>query len=436
MADTVKLGTSLLTVVKQINTNFSEVQRDIENIKTSASTNNSALESKIAANTTLINSNKKAVDGEISSLKTGKADKATTLAGYGITDAKIANGVITLGGNTITPLTSHQSLDDYYTKSETYKKSEVDTALANLQKGLVVIVENLPQTGDAGKIYLIKSGSEAQNAYTEYVYTNSAWEKLGEQKLDLSGYLTKTDAANTYLGKTATAVAAAKLSTATAGSATNPVYFANGIPVKTTYTLAKSVPADAKFTDTTYQNATQSAAGLMAAADKTKLDGLHAVAISGSFDDLDDKPTIDASLSATSTNAVQNKAVQAALNLKANLASPAFTGNVTIGGVAAATVNAVATAKSEAIASAKTESDKKDTVKALAIAGDAWKDKAGDSGVYEQSIAANGYYPTGLVYDSNGTSVLVDITKAASADAIVVTSMTKFTGSIVVSTRH
>ena len=34
------------------------------------------------------------------------ASKPTTLAGYGITDAKIANGVITLGGSTITPLTS------------------------------------------------------------------------------------------------------------------------------------------------------------------------------------------------------------------------------------------------------------------------------------------------------------------------------------------
>ena len=37
----------------------------------------------------------------------GKADAATTLAGYGITDAKIENGVITLGSNSITPLTSH-----------------------------------------------------------------------------------------------------------------------------------------------------------------------------------------------------------------------------------------------------------------------------------------------------------------------------------------
>lgn len=34
----------------------------------------------------------------------------TTLGGYGITDAKIDNGTITLGANTITPLTSHQDI--------------------------------------------------------------------------------------------------------------------------------------------------------------------------------------------------------------------------------------------------------------------------------------------------------------------------------------
>lgn len=59
-----------------------------------------------------------------------------------------------------------------------------------------------------------------------------------------------------------------------AGSATNPVYFSNGIPVKTTYTLGASVPSGAKFTDTTYSNATTSSAGLMSATDKTNLDGL------------------------------------------------------------------------------------------------------------------------------------------------------------------
>lgn len=42
-----------------------------------------------------------------------KADKATTLAGYGIADAKITGNTITLGSNTITPLTQHQSLEGY-----------------------------------------------------------------------------------------------------------------------------------------------------------------------------------------------------------------------------------------------------------------------------------------------------------------------------------
>jgi len=38
--------------------------------------------------------------------------KPTTLSGYGITDAKIQSGTITLGSNTITPLTSHQDISD------------------------------------------------------------------------------------------------------------------------------------------------------------------------------------------------------------------------------------------------------------------------------------------------------------------------------------
>ena len=49
----------------------------------------------------------------------GKADKATTLAGYGITDAKIANGTITLGSNTITPLTQHQDISGKADKATT-----------------------------------------------------------------------------------------------------------------------------------------------------------------------------------------------------------------------------------------------------------------------------------------------------------------------------
>lgn len=43
---------------------------------------------------------------------------------------------------------------------------------------------------------------------------------------------------------------AVKLDTATAGSTTQPVYFSNGKPVAISYTIAKSVPSDAEFTNT------------------------------------------------------------------------------------------------------------------------------------------------------------------------------------------
>ena len=62
------------------------------------------------------------------------------------------------------------------------------------------------------------------------------------------------DHAHNYAGSSSAggaATSADKLNS-NAGSATNPVYFENGVPVKTTYTLEKSVPADAEFTDTVY----------------------------------------------------------------------------------------------------------------------------------------------------------------------------------------
>ena len=229
-----------------------------------------------------------------------KANKATTLSGYGITDAKISDGTITLGSNTITPLTNHQSLANYYTKGA------VDTLITNLKAGLVNVVESLPTTGENGKLYLVKTGSESENLYTEYVYVNKAWEKLGTQKLDLSGYLTKTDAANTYLGKTAAAASANKLNT-NAGSATQPIYFANGVPVATTYTLGKSVPSDAKFTDTVYNHPTTHPASMIT--------GLATVATSGSYADLSDKPTIPAAYSLPDATASVKGGVKVGSNI-------------------------------------------------------------------------------------------------------------------------
>ena len=56
------------------------------------------------------------------------------------------------------------------------------------------------------------------------------------------------------------------------GSETTPVYFVAGYPVALTYSLNATVPYDAKFTDTTYSEATQTEPGLMSQFDKSKLD--------------------------------------------------------------------------------------------------------------------------------------------------------------------
>lgn len=207
----------------------------------------------------------------------------TTLSGYGITDAKIANGVITLGANSITPLTSHQSLSNYYTKGE------VNSQISSIPKFAIAVVTDLPAANISDTtIYLKKTGTDTQNLYTEYIYVDGKWEQLGTQKLDLSGYLTKTDASNTYLGKYATAVSANKLSSS-AGSATQPIYFYNGVPVATTYTLGKSVPSDAKFTDTVYYHPSTHPASMIT--------GLSTVATSGSYTDLSDRPTLGSAAS-------------------------------------------------------------------------------------------------------------------------------------------
>lgn len=65
---------------------------------------------------------------------------------------------------------------------------------------------------------------------------------------------TTTYAGSSTVGGSATS--AVKLDTATAGSATQPCYFANGQPSACTYSLNKTVPDDAKFTDTTYSAGT------------------------------------------------------------------------------------------------------------------------------------------------------------------------------------
>ena len=78
-------------------------------------------------------------------------------------------------GNTITTT--------YATKSE----------VSAIPKFKIEVVSSLPATGEVATVYLVTTGSETNNLYTEYIYVNNTWEKLGTQAVDLTDYALKSD---------------------------------------------------------------------------------------------------------------------------------------------------------------------------------------------------------------------------------------------------
>ena len=84
-------------------------------------------------------------------------------------------------------------LTGYYLKNETYSRSEVQALISAIPKFAIEVVSALPTSNISGTtVYLLKTGDESSNIYTEYIYTNGKWESLGTQKVDLSGYLPLT----------------------------------------------------------------------------------------------------------------------------------------------------------------------------------------------------------------------------------------------------
>lgn len=97
----------------------------------------------------------------------------------------------------------------------------------------------------------------AEKATKVHTHTKS---EVGLSNVDNTADATKSVKYATSAGSASSAAAL----TSNAGSSTQPVYFSGGKPVACSYTLGKSVPADALFTDHTYGNmkgATSSAAG-------------------------------------------------------------------------------------------------------------------------------------------------------------------------------
>lgn len=146
--------------------------------------------------------------------------KANQTPGQGVEPIQMEN--LSLGGVLYAFLTSAVSnLLYYYTKSETYSKSEVDALVAAIKQFTIQSVDALPQPPSAATmniLYLVpaeepKVANEKDEFITVIKDGSYAWEQIGSTAIDLSGYVT-TEALNTALANYVTSDA---LTTALAG---------------------------------------------------------------------------------------------------------------------------------------------------------------------------------------------------------------------------
>ena len=93
---------------------------------------------------------------------------------------------------------SVNDLVNYYLKSETYSKTEVDAIVTAIKNSRFEVVSSLPTTNiKTNVIYLVPSADpQTSNAKDEYINldgTTAGWEKIGSTSVDLSGYVTDTE---------------------------------------------------------------------------------------------------------------------------------------------------------------------------------------------------------------------------------------------------
>lgn len=113
------------------------------------------------------------IESSITTLQTGKADKATDLAGYGISNA--------------------------YTKDEV--DLAISTAVGNADHLKREIVDVLPPfaNADPNTIYMLSVATGTpRELYEEYMFINGDYEKIGDSTVDLTNYATKEELANAY----------------------------------------------------------------------------------------------------------------------------------------------------------------------------------------------------------------------------------------------
>lgn len=187
--------------------------------------------------------------------------------------------------------------DNYITSGGV--KDYVDSAIASVssfQYEKLPDGDSLPPAGPEtmGRIYLVEHNahddnnvdSDAQNYYDEYItictYVNNenpqedtyAWEKIGNTDVDLAEYVNNVKTSGAPLGVFTSFTKGGGTLTFTVTNLETSAPTASGNAVAFIDSISQSYNGKITATKKTVSSSSTSAAGLMSAADKTKLDGI------------------------------------------------------------------------------------------------------------------------------------------------------------------
>ena len=259
--------------------------------------------------------------GLFSDTEKTKLDNIEDGAQVNVIEKLIVNGqeaTVTDKSVALTIITSAVSnLQNYYLKTETYTKSEVEELIGSTVGVTISIVEELPTVGQTNIIYFLPT--ETPNVYSQYIYTAEGdWVLIGSTTVDLSNYYTKTQVDNLLNGKQNVLT----IDSFPTALSNNPVA-SGGV-----YSAVASMQPQFQFTNMPVPSATN--LGFV----------YQYIGTAGTYDpnmfyrcvyksDIGEYQweevifhatvTIDSQLSPTSTNPVQNKVVKEALDTKQNI---------------------------------------------------------------------------------------------------------------------
>lgn len=168
-----------------------------------STTSSNPVENKVITNALNNKVDKEMGKGLFSDEEKAKLNNIEDGAQVNVLEKLIINGqeaTITDKSIALTLITSAVSnLQNYYLKTETYTKQEVEDLIGSTVGVTIEIVEQLPTEGQSNVIYFLPT--ETEGVYSQYIYSNNSWILIGSTTVDLSNYYTKAQVDTLLNGK-------------------------------------------------------------------------------------------------------------------------------------------------------------------------------------------------------------------------------------------